>query len=173
MHDPTPRYRGRFAPSPTGPLHYGSLIAAVGTFLDARRNGGEWLLRMEDLDRPREERGAADAILRLLETYGFEWDGPVLRQSARGDAYAEALARLERGEFVFPCACTRREVSDSALASGGEPVYPGTCRKGIAQGRTPRAIRMRVGDVVIAFEDRVQGAVEQDMAREVGDFVVK
>jgi glutamyl-Q tRNA(Asp) synthetase len=173
MHDPTMRYRGRFAPSPTGPLHFGSLVAAVGSYLDARRNGGKWLLRMEDLDRPREERGAADAILRILEAYGFEWDGPVVRQSHRSDAYAAALAQLERGGLVFPCACTRREVSDSTLGGTSEAVYPGTCRNGVAPGRTARAVRARVDHTVIAFDDRVQGRFEQDLAREVGDFVVK
>jgi glutamyl-Q tRNA(Asp) synthetase len=173
MHDPTIRYRGRFAPSPTGPLHFGSLIAAVGSYLEARRNAGEWLVRMENLDPPREEPGAADAILRILEAYGFEWDGPVLRQSERTGAYAAALAQLQRGGFVFPCACSRREVSDSLLGTTAEPVYPGTCRSGIAPGRAARAMRMRVDDAVISFDDRIQGAFEQDLAREVGDFVVK
>jgi len=139
MHDTTLRYRGRFAPSPTGPLHFGSLIAAVASYLDARANAGEWLLRMEDLDRPREERGAADAILRILEAYGFEWDGPVIHQSLRHERYAAALARLREGGFVCPCACTRREISDSTLASATEPVYPGTCRNGIGPGRLARA----------------------------------
>jgi glutamyl-Q tRNA(Asp) synthetase len=173
MHDPINRYRGRFAPSPTGPLHFGSLIAAVGSYLEARRNRGEWLLRMEDLDRLREEPGAADAILRILEAYGFEWDGSVVRQSRRDEAYAAALARLRREGWVFPCACTRREISDSMFGSANEPVYPGTCRNGIAPGREARAVRMRVGDAVISFEDRLQGAIEQDLALEVGDFVVR
>jgi glutamyl-Q tRNA(Asp) synthetase len=128
---------------------------------------------MEDLDRPREEPGAADAILRTLEAYGFEWDGPVVRQSVRGEAYAAALARLQRGGFVFACACTRREISDSTLGGAAEPVYPGTCRNGITPGRAARAIRMGVGDAVVGFDDRIQGRVEQDLAREVGDFVVK
>ena len=173
MHDTTLRYRGRFAPSPTGPLHFGSLIAAVGSYLDARANAGEWLLRMEDLDRPREERGAADAILRTLEAYGFEWDGPVIRQSGRGEHYAAALAGLREKGHVFPCACSRREISDSTLGSESERVYPGTCRNGIGPGRLARAIRARVGDAVIAFDDAFQGRFEQDLAHEVGDFVVK
>jgi len=173
MHDPTFRYRGRFAPSPTGPLHFGSLIAAVGGYLEARARRGEWLVRMEDLDRPREERGAADAILRILEAYGFEWDGPVIRQSDRSARYAAALARLRESGYVFPCACSRREISDSILGSENERVYPGTCRYGVAPGRLARAIRVRVGDAVIAFDDRFQGRFEQDLAREVGDFVVK
>ena len=173
MHDPTLRYRGRFAPSPTGPLHFGSLIAAVGSYLEARTIGGEWLVRMEDLDRPREERGAADAILRMLEAYGFEWDGPVIRQSGRSERYAAALARLQENGFVFPCACSRREISDSTLGSEKERVYPGTCRNGIGPGRLARATRARVCDAVIGFDDRFQGRFEQNLAHEVGDFVVK
>jgi glutamyl-Q tRNA(Asp) synthetase len=173
MHDPIKPYRGRFAPSPTGPLHFGSLIAAVGSYLEARERGGEWLVRMEDLDRPREARGAADAILRVLEAYGFEWDAPVMRQSRRHEAYAAALARLESSGAVFPCACTRREIADSALGAASEPVYPGTCRNGPPPGREARAIRARVDDSVIAFDDRVQGRIEQRLAEEVGDFVVR
>src|SRR5262245_26765024 len=173
MHDSTKRYRGRFAPSPTGPLHFGSLVAAVGSYLDARRNAGEWLVRIEDLDPPREAKGAADAILATLEAYGFEWDGSVMRQSGRGAAYAAALVELERGGAVFPCACTRREVSDSALEGASEPVYPGTCRNGLAPGRAARALRARVGEVAIAFEDRLQGRVDQNLATQVGDFVVR
>ena len=166
-------YRGRFAPSPTGPLHFGSLIAAAGSYLDARWNGGVWLVRIEDLDRPREAKGAADAILRTLEGYGFEWDGPVVWQSRRGAVYAAALEHLERDGAVFPCACTRREISDSTLGGTSEPIYPGTCRSGIPAGRRARAIRARVDDAVIGFEDRLQGKIEQNLAHEVGDFVVR
>lgn len=173
MHDSTKPYRGRFAPSPTGPLHFGSLIAAAGSYLDARRNGGTWLVRIEDLDKPREVKGAADAILRTLEAYGFEWDGPIVRQSRRGAAYAAALEHLERGGAVFPCACTRREVSDSTLGEASEPIYPGTCRTGIPSGRRARAIRARVDRTAIAFEDRLQGRIEQNLADEVGDFIVR
>jgi len=173
MHDSTKPYRGRFAPSPTGPLHFGSLIAAVGSYLEARRQAGAWLVRMEDLDQPREAIGAADAILRTLEAYGFEWEGAVMRQSRRGAAYAAALERLQRDGAVFPCACTRREIADSALGEASEPVYPGTCRNGIPSGRSARAVRVRVGDAVIAFEDRLQGRIEQHLAVEVGDFVVR
>jgi glutamyl-Q tRNA(Asp) synthetase len=173
MHDSIKPYRGRFAPSPTGPLHFGSLIAAVGSYLDARRSGGAWLVRIEDLDGPREAKGAAHAILRTLEGYGFEWDGPLLWQSRRAAAYAAALERLEREEAVFACACTRREVSDSTLGGAREPIYPGTCRSGIPAGRRARAIRARVDDAVIGFEDRLQGKIEQNLADEVGDFVVR
>lgn len=173
MHDPTKSYRGRFAPSPTGPLHFGSLVAAVGSRLDAGTRGGKWFVRMEDLDPPREAPGAARAILRTLEAYGFEWDGKVVFQSRRGAAYSEALARLEREQAVFRCACTRREISDSALSLAGEPIYPGTCRGGLAPGREARAVRVRVDNGVIAFDDALQGRIEQNLAREVGDFVVR
>jgi glutamyl-Q tRNA(Asp) synthetase len=172
MHYWTGKYRGRFAPSPTGPLHFGSLVAAVGSCLEARVRGGEWLVRMEDLDRQREVPGAADAILRALEAYGFEWDGEIVFQSRRDAAYRAALARLEEQGAVFRCACTRREISDSSLSIAGEPVYPGTCRNG-TRGREARTTRVRVENAAIAFDDLVQGRIEQDLGREVGDFVVR
>jgi glutamyl-Q tRNA(Asp) synthetase len=154
-------------------LHFGSLVAAVGSYLEAHWNRGIWLVRMEDLDRPREARGASDAILRTLEAYGFEWDGHVVFQSRRDAAYGAALERLEQEGAVFPCACTRREISDSTLGAVSEPIYPGTCRKGLLLGRSARAMRVRVDHAMIAFEDLLQGEVEQDLAREVGDFVVR
>jgi glutamyl-Q tRNA(Asp) synthetase len=172
-------YRGRFAPSPTGPLHFGSLVAAVGSTLEARARGGDWLVRMEDVDRPREVAGAADEILRVLEALGFEWDEPVLYQSRRDFAYGEALSKLKRAGAVFPCACTRKEIEDSVSAFGaaksdsGELVYPGTCRDGLPPGREGRAIRVRVDEVVIGFDDALQGRVEQNLGRDVGDFVVR
>jgi len=113
--DETEVYRSRFAPSPTGPLHFGSLVAALGSYLDARATGGEWRVRMEDLDRPREVPGAATAILHTLEAFGFEWDGQVLRQSARTQAYAQAIERLRAAGLVFPCACSRREIAANGL----------------------------------------------------------
>src|SRR2546427_7641552 len=143
MHDSTQPYRGRFAPSPTGLLHFGSLVAAVGSYLEARWNRGRWLVRMEDLDRPREARGASKAILRMLEAYGFEWDGKVVFQSRRDAAYGAALKRLEHGHAVFPCACTRREISDSTVSAAGEPLYPRTRRQGAPPRRTAPAMRVR------------------------------
>jgi glutamyl-Q tRNA(Asp) synthetase len=169
-----PRYRGRFAPSPTGPLHFGSLVAALGSYLDARAHDGEWLVRMEDLDPPRAAPGAAADILRTLESLGLHWDGAVLRQSERGDAYQAALAELERMGATYPCACTRREIGDSALAgTDGSLVYPGTCRNGLLAGRTARATRLRVDDAVIEFDDAVQGRMRQPLAADVGDFVLR
>lgn len=165
-------YCGRFAPSPTGPLHFGSLVAAVASYLDARHHGGRWLLRMEDLDKPRELPGAADAILRTLENFALLWDGSVLYQSRRLDAYCEAVDRLRREDACFPCACTRREIADSAIPGLEGPVYPGICREGLAPGQHERTLRVRVDDLPIVFEDRLQQRCEQNLAREIGDFVI-
>jgi len=170
---PVAPYVGRFAPSPTGPLHFGSLVAATASYADARAVGGRWLLRIEDLDPPREQRGAIDSILRTLERYGFEWDGPVSYQSRRRDAYTFALHRLRQERKVFACACTRQELSRGALGVGGERVYPGTCRDGVPAGRTGRAWRLRVEGDPIEFVDRVQGPQRQVLSRDVGDFVVR
>jgi len=170
-------YRGRFAPSPTGPLHFGSLVAAVATYADARSAGGEWLVRIEDLDPPREVPHAADSILRTLEAFAMHWDGTVRYQSTRSAAYCAALDRLAAAAWTYPCGCTRKEIADSALRDGtaapGELVYPGTCRNGLPPGRAPRSVRLRVDDAVIAFDDAVHGAVRQDLGREVGDFVLR
>ena len=165
-------YRGRFAPSPTGPLHFGSLVAAVCSYLEARRSSGLWLVRMEDLDAPRTQPGAADAILRTLEACGMGWDGGILYQSRRGEAYRAALARLEAKGLVYACGCSRREIADSGLAPDGALIYPGTCRKGLAPGKAARAIRVRVGEARIEFGDALQGPIRQDLADEAGDFVL-
>ena len=163
-------YVGRFAPSPTGPLHFGSLVAALASWLDARRAGGQWLLRMEDLDQPRVVPGAADTILRQLEGFGLHWDGAVEYQSRRGTYYREALQRL--AEFTYPCSCTRKELEDSALAIDGSRIYPGTCCNGLAAGKSARAVRLRTDSVPVRFSDRVQGEIAQSIEAEVGDFVL-
>lgn len=170
-----PPYVGRFAPSPTGPLHFGSLVAALASFVDARAHGGTWRVRMEDLDPPREQPGAADAILAALEACALEWDGEVVLQSRRGEAYREALARLGAVGATYPCACSRREIADSIVARGGAldgAIYPGTCRNGLASGRSARSVRFRVGGGTLAFDDAVQGHIVADLARESGDFVL-
>lgn len=166
-------YRGRFAPSPTGPLHFGSLVAALASYLEARQQQGEWLLRMEDLDTPRNMPGAADAILRSLEAFGFEWDGPVVYQSERHDLYAAALARLQEDGLVYPCGCTRKEIADSAIHGIEGAIYPGTCRSGLPPGKTARAWRIRAENRTIGFDDAIQGHVAQNLARNIGDFVLK
>src|SRR5262245_45552363 len=165
-------YRGRFAPSPTGLLHFGSLVAAVGSFLEARTHGGEWLVRMEDLDPPRVIAGVADEILRTLEACGMEWDGPVALQSERNDAYHAALHRLRQAGHVYPCACSRREIADSAVAGAEGPVYPGTCRGGVAESRTARAQRLDTRGAAVEFDDALQGSIACRLEHEYGDFVL-
>lgn len=168
-----PPYRGRFAPSPTGPLHFGSLVAAVGSFVDAHAHGGAWFVRIEDLDPPREVPGAADEILRVLEVCGLHWDGEVLYQSRRLAVYEEALETLRQQGRVFPCACTRKEIADSAVGEENSGVYPGTCRKGLAPGKNVRSHRLLVDEGQVDFVDAVQGKISQNLAAEVGDFVLK
>src|SRR6185436_14668207 len=162
---------GRFAPSPSGPLHFGSLVAALASWLDARAAGSRWLVRIGDLDHPRVQHGAADQILRTLDRLGLYWDGEVIFQSRRIALYEQALARP--GD-TYLCGCSRREIADSAvsLAADGAQVYPGTCRAGLAPGKTARALRVRIAGT-ISFQDRVQGSLHQDLEREVGDFVLR
>ena len=164
---------GRFAPSPTGPLHFGSLVAALASWLDARASGGRWLVRMEDLDTPRVRPGADALILGALQALGLEWDGEVAYQSRRRARYEAALRRLQ--EHVYACGCSRREIADSALAlaADGAQVYPGTCRAGLAPGRAARAVRVRTTGEPIVFADRLQGRQTQVLEREVGDFVLR
>lgn len=165
---------GRFAPSPTGPLHFGSIVAAVGSFCLARHQGGRWLLRMEDLDTQRVVPGAADDIQRTLEELGLLWDGEIVWQSRRLDAYRDALEQLRRRGHVFACACSRREILASAPHPGeAGPIYPGTCREGLPPGRRPRAERIRVPATAVGFCDGVFGAFEQRLADAVGDFVLR
>ena len=159
-------YVGRFAPSPTGELHFGSLVAALGSCLQARRHGGEWRVRVEDLDPPREVEGSAERILADLRRLGFEPDGPVEYQSHRREAHEAALERLLEAGEAYPCGCTRRDLPPSGI-------YPGTCRDGLPPGKRPRAIRVRMPDQAICFEDGVQGRVCQNPAQEVGDVVVR
>lgn len=165
-------YRGRFAPSPTGPLHFGSLVAAVGSYLEARTKHGEWLVRIEDVDAPRCKIEHESAILRTLACYGFRIDGEIMRQRDRTAAYQAALNRLHYSGYIFGCACTRKEIGDSQLGSDGAPIYPGTCRDGLPAGKEARAWRLKVGSQRIVFSDALQGEQAQELAREVGDFVL-
>jgi glutamyl-Q tRNA(Asp) synthetase len=184
-------YVGRFAPSPTGPLHAGSLVAALASWLDARAQHGRWLVRIEDIDSPRCRPGLAEVILAQLARCGLHPDAPPLWQSSRGDAYQRALDRLVADGWAYGCACTRREIeaalieSGSAVGSDSERVYPGTCRDGVAPGRSARATRVRceraqtrcamaapAASNEISWTDRRLGQQAQDLARDVGDFVV-
>ena len=169
-------YTGRFAPSPTGPLHMGSLVAAMASYLDARAHDGRWLLRIEDIDEARSVPGAADTIIATLAAFGMHSDGEIVWQSRRKALYQSAFERLR--EHVYACGCTRREIADSriGIASDGAAVYPGTCRLGLGQGRAARAFRLRVPDDAsghIQFDDRWLGVIEQHLATQAGDFVLK
>ena len=162
-------YTGRFAPSPTGPLHFGSLIAAVGSYLEARSQHGRWLIRIEDIDSPRTVPGAADAILSLLDTYGFTWDGPVPYQTQRLMFYQSAQEQLENAGLAYPCSCTRREIA----ALSPQRIYHGLCRKGVLQPDRPQAMRVITHNNPIGFRDAVQGNFAQVLASDVGDFVIR
>ena len=178
MHTRSSPYIGRFAPSPTGPLHAGSLVAALASYLDARAHGGSWLLRIEDVDLGRSVADADMHILRVLRTLGMQWDGDVVWQSRRGHLYQAAFDRL--AGHTYPCGCNRREIQDSRLgiAPDGAAIYPGTCRDGLAPDKHMRSLRLRVPDADtpadhIAFDDRCAGHVEQHLASQSGDFVLK
>ncbi len=162
----TPPYIGRFAPTPSGYLHFGSLVAALASWLDARAAGGRWLVRMEDLDPPREVAGAQAAILQTLDSYGLHWDGEVVYQSLRHDAYQQVIDRLLAQGLAYACTCSRKQLEPY------QGIYPGTCRNA---GHTTEdaAIRVRVPELLYRFEDRVQGAYSQHLGRESGDFVIR
>lgn len=171
-------YVGRFAPSPTGPLHAGSLVAALASHLDARAHHGRWIVRIEDIDEARALPGAAQDIIDTLAAFGMQSDGEIVWQSRRKPLYEAAFAKL--ASHVYPCACTRKEIADSrvSFAPDGAALYPGTCRHGLAPGRQPRAWRLRVPErddpaARIRFDDRWQGPVEDNLADSVGDFVLR
>lgn len=170
---PATQYRGRFAPTPSGPLHFGSLLTALGSYLDAKSQGGAWVLRIDDLDTPRVAPGATDGIFRTLEAHGLAWDGAVQYQSQCRAAHAAAFATLQTLDKVYACACTRREIADTQMAYEHALIYPGTCRAGLAPGKTARTWRLNTQGVRVGFGDRLQGAIEQDLAQTCGDFVVQ
>ena len=162
-------YIGRFAPSPTGPLHFGSLLAAVASYLEARARNGHWLLRVEDIDPPREQAGATELILTALELYGFEWDGAIIYQSNSRGAHDDAVQTLLKEDHAYRCDCSRRDLATAPRGPLGI-IYPGTCRN--LSGTGDAAIRVRTTDELLAFEDRLQGAQSQRLETESGDFVV-
>ncbi len=168
-----PDYIGRYAPSPTGPLHFGSLVTAVASYLEAKTQSGKWLLRMEDLDKPREMPGAADDILRTLEGYGFEWDVDVVYQNERSDLYQAYLEKLKEEQRVYPCNCSRREIADIAHAGIEGPVYPGHCRHGLSSERQQVAWRLRVDNDHLVFTDKLYGNIHHHLQTDFGDFVLK
>jgi glutamyl-Q tRNA(Asp) synthetase len=167
------RYRGRFAPSPTGPLHFGSLLAAVGSYLQARQAGGDWLIRIEDLDAPRVAPGAADRIVAALDAFGFEWSGAIVYQSRRLHLYAEALERLRISDCLYECSCSRAQIAAAAGDDPDDARYLGTCRERTAPHHDATAWRMCAPESAVEFVDRIQGAYSQNVAAAFGDFVVR
>jgi glutamyl-Q tRNA(Asp) synthetase len=169
ISEPVP-YVGRFAPSPTGPMHFGSLLAAVASYLQARSNNGKWLLRIEDIDPPREQAGATDLILFALESYEFEWDGAVSFQSASHNSHKAAVQDLVRSEDAYHCGCSRRDLSSAKTGPLGT-IYPGTCRAGCDAAEF--AIRVRTNDDTLCFDDRLQGTQSQRLESASGDFIIQ
>ena len=167
--DPIP-YVGRFAPSPTGPLHFGSLVAAVASYLQARTKNGKWLLRIEDIDPPREQPGATEEIIEALQCYGFAWDGEVIYQSTSDAAHRSALQLLIDQNLAYPCSCSRRDLSHAPRGPLGI-IYPGTCRRGC--DKEEAAIRLLTNDEDIVFSDALQGRTSHRLESESGDFVVR
>lgn len=171
-------YRGRFAPSPTGPLHFGSLIAATGSYLQAKQQQGEWFIRVDDIDPPREQKGASEDILKTLEAFGFEWDGDVIYQSSRLQRYQDALTQLiEQGKAYF-CSCSRKSIMKKMgdKKEHGELVYPGFCRNGpLIKPENPNdySTRLRTDSQAVSFTDSIQGKHSVNLEQHVGDFVLK
>jgi glutamyl-Q tRNA(Asp) synthetase len=165
---------GRFAPSPTGPLHFGSLVAAVASYCDAKSRGGQWLLRLEDVDTTRRVDGASEQIIQTLQRYGFMWDGEIIYQSQRTDLYQQALDLLRDQDLAYPCTCSRKEIADSSTLQGIEgAIYPGTCLQHPVKPGVPAAWRLKTSATVIGFDDLIQGHLQHNMAKDIGDFVVK
>ncbi len=166
-------YRGRFAPSPTGPLHFGSLVAAVGSYLDAKFYHGKWLVRIEDVDLQRQVPDAASEILYMLENLGLEWDEEVIYQSQRSEAYYEALNALNQQELIYPCICSRKEIADSSIIGLNGSIYPGTCLKNPASVMNAHALRIQTNNDSIQFKDILKGTYAQKLRSDVGDFVLR
>lgn len=165
---------GRFAPSPTGPLHFGSLVAAVASYCDAKSRGGQWLLRIEDVDTTRRVEGASEQIIQTLQRYGFIWDSEIIYQSQRTDLYQQALNLLRDQGLAYPCTCSRKEIADSSTLQGIEgAIYPGTCLQHAVKPDVPVAWRLKTSDTAIGFDDLIQGHLQHNMAKDIGDFVVK
>jgi len=164
----SPLYKGRFAPSPTGAVHYGTLIAAVGSYLQARTNRGQWYLRIDDIDRTRKIEGADTAIIKTMESFGFEWDGEIVYQSSQTEYYQQALEQLMSHSLVFPCLCSRKQ-----LAESHSEVYPGTCRNRQLPESKQHALRIRAKNIDISFNDAVMGPQQQNIEKQCGDFIIK
>ena len=161
-------YKGRFAPSPTGSVHYGTLVSAVGSYLQAKKNNGEWIIRIEDVDTTRKVKGSDTEILKTLDAFGFQWQGEAVYQSQRTEHYQHALDQLISQSLIFPCLCSRKQ-----LAKIDNTIYPGCCRSRLLPEVKPHALRIRAGDINITFNDHVMNRQIQNIKRECGDFIVK
>lgn len=173
-HSPVKHVVGRFAPSPTGPLHFGSLVAAVASYCAARSQNGRWLLRIEDVDQTRCHPAISQDIIRCLQQFGFVWDGEVTYQHQRTEAYQRVLDQLIAQGMAYPCTCSRKEISDSSQQQGIEgAIYPGTCLRKPCKTGVPSAWRLRTPAAVVTIDDSIQGQVSHHLAHEIGDFVLK
>jgi len=167
-----PLYRGRFAPSPTGPLHFGSLIAAISSYAQAKQRRGKWLVRIEDVDLPRCNNESTTLILKALEAYGMHWDEEILYQSQRTDIYQAAMDTLLTKNMCYHCACSRKQIKENTN-SNNISIYPGTCRNGVEKSKQARSVRLRTNDAIIQFKDEIQGQFSQNIYNNVGDFIIK
>lgn len=166
-------YKGRFAPSPTGALHFGSLIAAMGSYLQAKQQQGEWLIRIDDIDPPREQQGAADHILKTLELFGFEWDGEVMYQSHNLQRYQTAVNDLMNEKLAYKCSCSRRSIIQKTNQLYGNIIYPGFCRNGTLEKSSDYTIRLQCDKKLISFDDAIQGKQEINLEKTYGDFILQ
>jgi len=167
------KYRGRFAPSPTGPLHIGSLVSAVASYCEAKSRQGLWLLRIEDLDPPREIKGATHSIISTLEKFGFEWDEDILYQSKRTDLYLDTIDALKQEGQIYSCQCSRAEIKKTGTPTPFGIRYAGTCLKKTLEEVRAKSIRIKVPDEIIQFKDRIQGNYQQNLQQDIGDFIIK
>ena len=165
-------YIGRFAPSPTGPMHFGSLVTAVASYLDAKHQNGLWKIRIEDLDQPRVVKQSDKAILNTLHQHGFQWDDEIIYQSHRIDIYEEYASHLNQKENTYFCECSRKEIADSALAGIDGMIYPGTCRDKKLDSQY-HALRIKAEDICMAFKDKIQGVIQQNILKDFGDYILK
>lgn len=166
-------YRGRFAPTPSGPLHFGSLTTAVGSYLQAKTHDGQWLVRIEDIDPPRIVKGATDKILYCLEKYGLYWDQSVFYQSNHNHLFQQAIDELHTQGLLFSCSCSRKKIVEANINTDNSSLYPGTCRNADHPVKNDNSLRIRTNDELIEFDDLFSGKVTQHLATDVGDFIVK
>jgi glutamyl-Q tRNA(Asp) synthetase len=165
-------YIGRFAPSPTGELHFGSLVAAVASYADAKYHNGSWLLRIDDLDQPRKAEGSSESIITALNAFGFKWDGPVRWQSQREGMYRKAIASLRERSLAYPCRCSRRQIEKTAQPGLEGMIYPGTCREWDGEGAPQVSIRMLTTSTQTSIPDRILGRISHNLEEDIGDFVI-